>query len=64
MPSKRLGCDGGKRLALFHDMQVVIPRQPEDFHDGIKHFPVLTGQADDTFNLLTGLQRLAQAAPF
>lgn len=54
---KRLCGDGGERLALFHDMQVIIARQLKNLHDGIEHFPVLAGQADDAFDLLAGLQR-------
>ena len=61
---KRLGGDGGKRLALFHDMQVIIARQLKDLHDGIEHFPVLAGQADDAFDLLAGLQRLDKRRHF
>ena len=53
-----LGGDGGECLALFHDVQVIIARQAEYLHDGIEHFPVLAGEADDAFDLLAGLQRL------
>ena len=61
---KRLCGNGGKRLALFHDMQVIIARQLKDLHDGIEHFPVLAGQADDAFDLLAGLQRLDKRRHF
>ena len=61
---QRLGGDSGERLALFHDMQVIIARQLEDLHDGVEHFPVLAGQADDAFDLVAGLQRLDKRRHF
>ena len=45
-------------------MQVIIARQLKDLHDGIEHFPVLAGQADDAFDLLAGLQRLDKRRHF
>ena len=61
---KGLGRDGGERLALFHDMKIIVTRQMEDLHDGIEHFPVLTGQADDALDLVVCLQRLDKRRHF
>ena len=45
-------------------MQVVIPRQPEDFHDGIEHLAVLTGQADVGFDFFAALELLDKRRHF
>jgi len=57
---KRLRRDRGKRLPLFHNIEVKIRLEVEDFHDGIEHLAVLTGQADVGFDFLPALQLLHQ----
>ena len=43
--------DAGKRLPLFHDIQIEIGTNAESFEDAVQHVTVLSGDADQTFHI-------------
>ena len=59
-----LGRDRGERLALFHDIEVIIALEMENIHHGVQHFAVLAGQADDAFDAFAGLKRAHERRHF
>ena len=49
---KGLGGDGGKGLALFHDVEVEVGLELKNLHNRIKHLPMLPRQAANALEIV------------
>ena len=49
---ERLGGDGGKGLALFHDVEVEVGLELKNLHNRIKHLPVLPCEAANALEIV------------
>ncbi len=63
-PAQRFFGDGGKRLALLHNIEVKIRFNLKNIQHLVEHFPVLRGHADNGFGVFAACQLVHQRGHF